>query len=121
MTKLKFFCFRQNNSGGHFVVDDKVTQNVIIEARDAYQANMIAQGMLGIYFNGCDDGTDCSCCGDRWYPVDGEGDDEPLLYGKPVKQGVQRAWFASPGSPICYIYHFDGTKETILQPAKEAA
>lgn len=122
MTTLKFFCYVQNNSGGVFQVDDKVTHYVIIEATDAQHANTLAQ-RVGIYFNGCDDGTDCSCCGDRWYPAweEEEGDDAPLIYGKPAQQGVKDYWFASPGSPVCYIYRLDGTKETILQPATEAA
>ncbi len=120
MTPLKFFCFHQNNSGGMFVVNKKVTHYVIVEAADAAHANVLAQG-LGIYFNGCNDGTDCECCGDRWYPVDGAGDPSPMIYREPADKAAKDSWFASPGSPVCYIYHFDGTKETILKPAKEAA
>lgn len=58
---------------------------MIVEAMNADQTNGIAEG-IGIYFNGCDDGRDCDCCGDRWYAASGEGDDEPMLYGSPVAE-----------------------------------
>jgi hypothetical protein len=62
----KFFCFDQNNSGGSFVVDEKLTHRVIVEADDEDEASDIGE-RLGVYFNGCEDGYDCDCCGDRWY------------------------------------------------------
>lgn len=82
-----FYTFTQNNSGGSFVTDDisGIGEYVIIEAKSAKQANEIAENK-GIYFNGCDDGTDCSCCGDRWYPVDeSDGNYTPLVYGEDAK------------------------------------
>jgi hypothetical protein len=69
---MKFYEFRQNNSGGSFAVDDNVAHSVYIEAEDADRANEIALEK-GLYFNGVDTGQDCNCCGDRWYPTD---DDE---------------------------------------------
>lgn len=65
--KTEFYNFSQNNSGGSFTVNDKLCNNVVIEATSAEEANDIAEN-LGIYFNGCNTGNDCSCCGDRWYP-----------------------------------------------------
>lgn len=62
---MKFFEFLQNNSGGFFKVDDKVCGQVIIEAENVSEAIDIAED-LGIYFDGCSIGKDCSCCGDRW-------------------------------------------------------
>ena len=67
--KTKFYEFSQNNSGGSFDVDNDVCHRLFIEATNAEQANRIAQD-LGVYFNGCDSGMDCNCCGDRWYEVD---------------------------------------------------
>lgn len=61
----KLYEFRQNNSGGRFIG----SQYVLIEANDAAEANDIAT-RHGIYFDGCKDGSDCNCCGDRWYKVD---------------------------------------------------
>ena len=70
-----FFHFNQNNSGGFFDIDDNVRQCVIIEADNADHANDIARE-IGIYFNGISRGRDCECCGDRWYPVWGNGEQD---------------------------------------------
>jgi hypothetical protein len=48
----KFYEFDQNNSGGSFVVNDKVCHRVIIDKAET----------LGIHFDGW---GDCSCCGNR--------------------------------------------------------
>ena len=61
-----FYTFSQNNSGGSFDIDHMLAHFVIIEADTAEEANTIAES-VGIYFNGCDEGMDCDCCGDRWY------------------------------------------------------
>lgn len=81
-----FFMFRQVNSGGSFVVDDKVKEFVIIEENDYKAANAKAEE-IGLYFDGAEKGVDCSCCGDRWHPLqsDSDGADEPCLYDEPVK------------------------------------
>lgn len=63
---MSFFRFRQNNSGGSFVQNDKVDVTVFVEAEDADAANERAES-IGLYFDGCRVGRDCSCCGDRWY------------------------------------------------------
>ena len=65
-----FYRFRQNNSGGSFDIDPStgLGVSVYIEADSPDQANTIAED-IGIYFNGCEDGHDCECCGDRWSPA----------------------------------------------------
>lgn len=81
-----FFTFSQNNSGGAFYEDHPtgVSKIVIIEAESADEANKRAED-IGLYFYGCDDGRDCSCCGDRWYPTsDRDGEKTPSIYGTPV-------------------------------------
>jgi len=81
-----FYAFSQNNSGGSFHDDhvSGVSKFVIIEADSADEANERAEA-IGLYFNGCDDGRDCSCCGDRWYPTSKrEGEEVPSIYGEPV-------------------------------------
>ena len=77
-----FYTFCQNNSFGRFTEPAEV---VIIEADSADEANHLAQEYYGLYFDGCESGEDCPCCGDRWYPVDeSEGEEFPEYYGKNV-------------------------------------
>ncbi len=88
----KFYTFHQNNSGGVFHVDDKVSCIVIIEAATAEQANETAKSVAEIYFDGCEMGWDCDCCGDRWSPVyECDGTPEPSVYGKPLSE-YSNAW-----------------------------
>jgi hypothetical protein len=103
-----FYHFSQNNSGGSFIEDEilGLSNAVIIEADSATEANDIAINK-GIYFDGCSDGVDCDCCGDRWYPVDeGEGKDEPMMFGKPAKEYLDD-WFCEYG----YIHYKNGVIE----------
>ena len=67
--KTKMYEFRQNNSGGVLDVDENVCKWMFIEAENSEQANKIAQD-LGVYFDGCENGQDCDCCGDRWSEAD---------------------------------------------------
>ena len=61
-----FYVFHQNNSGGYFTEPAK---NIIVkDAGDSEQATEVAL-KAGIYFNGIAAGLDCSCCGDRWFPM----------------------------------------------------
>jgi len=64
----KFYEFDQNNSGGRFHIDDKagLGPSVWIEATSLGDAIHRAMD-IGIYFDGCDSGRDCRCCGDRWH------------------------------------------------------
>lgn len=63
---MAFYEYSQNNSGGHFEVNDKICHRLFIESDNESEADSIAEG-LGVYFNGVTDGIDCDCCGDRWY------------------------------------------------------
>lgn len=85
MKNLKWYHFDQNNSGGSFDIDACVDKSVYIQAYDAESANNIAES-VGIYFDGCDAGLDCECCGDRWSRLywDEDGHEVPTCYGKPV-------------------------------------
>ncbi|WP_144666767.1 DUF7296 family protein [Bacillus altitudinis] len=63
---MAFYEYSQNNSGGHFEVNEKLCHRLFIEADSHSESESIAED-LGVYFNGVDDGVDCGCCGDRWY------------------------------------------------------
>ena len=80
---MKFYEISQNNSGGFFVEDDKLCHRLYIEAETSEEATEIAEG-LGCYWDGCSDGTDCSCCGDRWYPPQDEVE-LPAIWDKETK------------------------------------
>jgi len=98
---MAWFTFSQNNSGGSFVYDEKrgLTHFVVIEAATAAEANARAEA-IGLYWDGCDSGRDCECCGDRWYPADGEGDAEPLVYGEPADAVDLWSVWMKPGREI---------------------
>lgn len=104
---MPFFTYCQNNSGGHFDINQQVTLFVIVEANDTESADEWAED-LGLYFDGVDAGHDCSCCGDRWDRA-GAGTDEPKLYGKSPEHynGYGLLW-AEEGKPFCIVYHKNG-------------
>lgn len=76
----KFYTYRQNNSGGRW--DGPLY--VSVEADSEQEAEEIAQEN-GVYFDGCRDGRDCSCCGDRWYRMP-EENDFPGYYEEPLDE-----------------------------------
>jgi hypothetical protein len=106
-----FYHYSQNNSGGSFYIDHRVAHHVIIEADTAEQANQIAESK-GLYWNGCDLGLDCDCCGDRWYPQwrDDGGDAEPLIYDLTPDQYQDHS--TAHDDPYCHVYYLDGTQKT---------
>ena len=114
MTNTKFYTFNQNNSGGFFKTSDTegIGEYVIIEAIDSNHANDIAES-IGIYFDGCRDGSDCSCCGDRWYPTSNyDESNEPSIYSTPVKEHIGY-WNA-----VAFIHYLDKRIEKIIIPDK---
>ena len=101
-----FYTFAQNNSGGSFYCDPEagIGYRVVVEAVDERHANALAIG-IGLYFDGCESGLDCRCCGDRWHEVDkSDGKPMPMQYGEPIKGG----W----GIPS-YIHRIGGQIEEI--------
>ena len=94
---MKFYSYRQNNSGGFFL---KPAVTVNVEASSAAEADEIAV-THGLYFNGCDTGDDCNCCGDRWYPADEPGTAAPEGEGSP---------WADEGLPSVITFYADGRK-----------
>lgn len=99
----KFYTYNQNNSGGCYRVNDKVAHFVIIQAQSNNVADALAED-IGIYFDGCSTGDDCSCCGDRWTRSYREGTEQPEIYGKPALNFKDDFW---AGDKV-YIYYLDG-------------
>lgn len=87
---MNYYTFNQNNSGGHFDIDESVAEYVIIQAYSAEDANERAE-KIGIYFYGVDSGMDCPCCGDRWYHVsERDGYSVPSIYGVPLQDVLKK-------------------------------
>ena len=108
---MPFFHFSQNNSGGVFVLTDTLTHHVVIEADSAEGANAKLES-LGGYFNGCDAGLDCDCCGDRWYRTyNDEGDAEPMVYGEPVSSDLGIIGGLMPEGKNAVVHYADGRIE----------
>ena len=110
-----FYHFCQNNSGGTFDRDHKsgISHHVIVEGTDADDIVSRAEA-IGLYWDGCQDGRDCSCCGDRWYrPLDNLSlDTVPRLHDQNVSDGVYTPsgltsrWIKD--GPEGYIHYMDG-------------
>lgn len=114
---MAFFMWSQNNSGGHFAVNDDLTWRVVIQA-DTYGEAEYKALTLGIYYNGVEDDRDCDCCGDRWYEGSELGDDQ--LKDKTLEEHLQEyadeyGW----ESPSVIIHYADGTKGTITKAVKK--
>ncbi len=103
----RFFHYPQNNSGGSFSYDlhKGITHHVIIEAVNYSAANERAE-QIGLYWNGCEAGTDCECCGDRWSPLwkSDKGEETPKVYGQPVAQVKELFAWMKPGREIAVHY-----------------
>jgi hypothetical protein len=104
----RFYTYSQNNSGGGFKNSESngISEYVIIEASSADHANKRAEE-IGLYFDGCEDGRDCSCCGDRWSKADEyDGYEVPSLYGDPI-ENIKKSYFRKD----YFIHYLDGTFE----------
>lgn len=101
---MAFFRFSQNNSGGVWCGP---AMEVYVEAPSAKVANALALD-YDIYFDGCDSGMDCSCCGDRWYPAWEEGVESPKL---PEPDAMYDRWAEGAKIPRTVVFYLDGRVE----------
>lgn len=99
---LKWFEYRQNNSGGAFHVDADagIGHYVWVQALNADEANRRAE-QIGLYFDG---EGDCSCCGDRW--SDAWSDDKGQTE-EPTYQGGE--FMSRMNWDTTYAHRYDGT------------
>lgn len=108
-----FYCYRQHNSGKHWVINENVTINVIIEANSTEDADNKAK-KLGIYFNGVNQGVDCSCCGDRWDDSEGySATTRPDSFIRSAAHYDQNN--VEIGQPYCYVYSLNGHKNSLYR------
>lgn len=115
---MRFYEFRQNNSGGSFEIDERagISVLVIVEAENLSDAIDRAEN-IGLYFDGCEKGMDCPCCGDRWYePWKDEGTDVPTHYDEPLALAEDAAFMTlgkwgiawAGDKPEGYIHYANG-------------
>lgn len=100
--------------------NDSVDINVFVEAIAVEEANRRAED-IGIYFNGCDKGLDCNCCGDRWSPVyEDEYDvflsDSMEELEMKVRKSLDHGYSSHTESAI--IYYMNGIKRKIESEAR---
>lgn len=108
----EFYTFNQNNSGGSFDFDETagITHYVIVEAESVDDA-LDRASAIGLYFDGCSTGRDCSCCGDRWNaPWEDDGTEKPSIYSTPVEDEVFKHAWMPEGKEAC-VHYIDGRKE----------
>ena len=97
--ETKFYEFSQNNSGGHYDVDENVCSTVLVEAID--ESHAISK-MEKFTENGS---GSCYCCGERWSlysPDEVEYSDEWKPY-----MGICTT------NPAAIIHFIDGAKKLI--------
>ena len=108
--QTRYWHFSQNNSGGYFTIDDNagLGPSVWIEATSMRDAINRARD-IGIYFDGVASGTDCPCCGDRWYEPwrEDEGKEAPEIT-QPTGQGAFKEGDFMWHNAV-YIHEVDGT------------
>ena len=103
----KFYHYSQNNSGGSFIVNERVGNDVVIEARDVDHANTIAES-IGIYFDGA---GDCPCCGNRWSEAnESDGELFPHCYGEKLET-LEVSWCRRE----VYVYYLGSDKPKIIK------
>jgi hypothetical protein len=100
-----FYTFNQNNSGGRFIRNSDIDHYVVIEAENEDEATEKATD-IGIYFNGCETGHDCECCGDRWYGCE-TGTEVPSSYSAPLVMADVSS-VKDPKKHSVIIHYLDG-------------
>jgi glutamine amidotransferase-like uncharacterized protein len=98
---MSFYVYWQNNSGGYFIKNDDVREEVVIEADYEYKANETLE-IITERYSEC-----CSCCGERW-------SNYPRRELETVEE--YKEWFKKEGwHEDSIIYYADGKKEIIYK------
>lgn len=96
-----FYTLSQNNSGGDWIENDEVRQEVIVEA-DSYDE---ARDKLREITE--DHSEYCDCCGERWWFYSIDENETPCVNGKSLYDEKHKEYYS--GHYI--IYYKDGRKE----------
>jgi hypothetical protein len=106
---LKWYHFSQNNSGGYFIQNDTVAEDVFIQATCEEEACRIASDLFEDYSDYCE------CCGERWSYYYIEEADVPSRYGVPITEKYDR-WGEDA---YAVLHHYDNTVTKFYPNQKE--
>lgn len=102
--RVKWFRFNQNNSGGYFIRDEMVCEDVFFQDISADRAIARAKAIF-------EDGRDsyCPCCGERWDTCidDDDGTIEPEVYGESIYSAKEDTFMKE-----VRLHYLDGRVET---------
>ena len=106
-TKLQWFHFSQNNSGGYFKEDEDQAEDVFVQAATAQEAIDYIWPKL---YHGY-----CECCGERWsnYMEDSDGTDRPEVYGVDIYHTEKGSYRNE-----CRLHFYDGHVEAYKYGSK---
>lgn len=103
ITGLRWWHLSQNNSGGYFITNDVVSEDVFVQAETAAEAQERALAIIEDYCEYCE------CCGQRWYVdfAEDEGTASPEIWEESI-------YTISPGvfRSECRLHFWDGTVES---------
>lgn len=96
-----FYTLAQNNSGGDWIENDEVRQEVIVEA-DSYDE--ARDKLMEITHDHSDY---CDCCGERWWFYSIDEYETPCIYGDSLYDESNKEKY----NTTYIIYYKDGRKE----------
>ncbi len=98
---LKWWHFDQNNSGGYFILNEDVLEDVFIQAGSKEEASSKAEEIFSDY------SSFCECCGERWSTwVYSEGTDVPMFYQTPITESTGGMFHHN-----CVLYFANGDRK----------
>tara|TARA_R110002020_G_scaffold136504_1_gene304376 strand:+ start:413 stop:796 length:384 start_codon:yes stop_codon:yes gene_type:complete len=110
--KKMIYSFRQTNSGGYYCQPAKYI--IVKDAKDSEHATEIAL-KAGMYLGGVAAGSDCSCCGDRWYGVSDEWDTMENALLAITHEDVRQDSVESDGVPHYIVVDDLDIEDTVLE------
>lgn len=108
--KLHWWSWYQNNSGGHWDVDEDVAHHVFVQAPDE------ATALARFEYITRNQSSSCECCGSRWSLPDESMTDEPMIYGTPLFE-YETFWHEPQQARLHYI---DGKVEKVIIPPERS-
>ncbi len=112
MSELKWFHLSQSNSGGYFIRNESVSDDVFIQAKTAKEAESKALEITS------DHSEYCHCCGERWWVDFDEcdGKSEPEIYRN--KLSTEYAPY-DRSNAHALLHHNDGSVTKFLPHGKK--